>query len=473
MKTKSAQAISKISMMMESMVPVESHSDNVIFHKKWGNKTYGIVREKQGFVIKESLGGIKESDFTYINGLPNMGKYTRPTYQDALGRLSIILSESSATNGSTLQENLKTTLDEDKFVLKAPAPSAPAADPNAEVPVPDESPEGLEDTEEQPEFMSKYGELIEDFKSAEPSDKKWLMMTLVAALDPQGDTEVVDAIKGKLDEVGQEQPDADTDVDAGDGGGFDDGLGESTIVESLSKKAFMSKYKPFGEKPKANAPKGLVKQKKVSTTGTPEKDTAYSGTKDPNETKKGIFEIFDIKPKMSDKSQKGSAKSVKTPYEGTKPPNEGTAFPQKPTKSKTVKEGKESAPFTDTITGTDVYATASVDGEGIERYGQEKKIFDDAKAKSLTAPKGKSEKVESREKSPIKKGGGTSPKADAPKSAPVAEPKTQEPKETKEKEESGESFGGKSSGIKPMQSMGVMRSSILEAAGIDLEDLLS
>lgn len=102
--------------------------------------TYGIVKEKNGYIIKKSL---NESPMDYIDNMKSR-KYYR-SYSEALKRLNLTAKEVNRLNGH--DENITLIGEQEdvkkKFVLKTKKPAAPAADettppepPTADVPAP-------------------------------------------------------------------------------------------------------------------------------------------------------------------------------------------------------------------------------------------------------------------------------------------------------------------------------------------------
>ena len=102
--------------------------------------TYGIVKEKNGYIIKRSL---NESPMEYIDNMKGR-KYYR-SYSEALKRLNLTTKELNRLNG--YDENISLIGEQEdvkkKFVLKTKKPAVPAADettppvpPTADVPAP-------------------------------------------------------------------------------------------------------------------------------------------------------------------------------------------------------------------------------------------------------------------------------------------------------------------------------------------------
>jgi len=110
---------------------------------------YGIVKERQGYIIKK---GLNESDLDYSDPMKNR-KYYR-SYSEAMKKLNLIVAETNRITGNDFEIPLIGEQPEvkKKFVLKtakkaepapdmsAPAPEAPAPDmssPAPETPAPD------------------------------------------------------------------------------------------------------------------------------------------------------------------------------------------------------------------------------------------------------------------------------------------------------------------------------------------------
>jgi hypothetical protein len=100
-------------------------------------KTYGIVKEKLGYIIKS---GLNESTLDYTDNMRNR-KYYR-SYSEAIKRLNLMTKEINTLNGYNYNISLIGEQEEDqkkKFVLKTktatPTPDAPTP-PAGEVPAP-------------------------------------------------------------------------------------------------------------------------------------------------------------------------------------------------------------------------------------------------------------------------------------------------------------------------------------------------
>ena len=95
---------------------VEEQVNSLQYHKTISDGyTYGIVKEKSGYVIKKSL---NESPMEYLDNLKNR-KYYR-SYSEALKRLNLIVKETNRLNN---YENEIPLIGEQKFVLKTKKPA--------------------------------------------------------------------------------------------------------------------------------------------------------------------------------------------------------------------------------------------------------------------------------------------------------------------------------------------------------------
>ena len=99
--------------------------------------TYGIVKEKNGYIIKRSL---NESPMDYLDNMKNR-KYYR-SYSEALKRLNLTAKEINRLNG--YDENIALIGEQEdvkkKFVLKTKKPAEPVADESAMTPPPPAEP---------------------------------------------------------------------------------------------------------------------------------------------------------------------------------------------------------------------------------------------------------------------------------------------------------------------------------------------
>ena len=96
--------------------------------------TYGIVKEKQGYIIKK---GINESSLEYAEPMKNR-KY-HSSYSQALKKLNLIAGELNRLNENEVGTEL---FGEQKKILRlpkqpSPAPEAPAPAPEAPAPLPE------------------------------------------------------------------------------------------------------------------------------------------------------------------------------------------------------------------------------------------------------------------------------------------------------------------------------------------------
>ena len=108
-----------------------------------GNK-YGIVKEKQGYIIKKL---VSESESDYIEPMKNR-KYF-PSYSQALKKLNLMIKENNSLIGN--ESELSLFGEQKKFVLKTPKSAEPAPEAEAPPSLPEpELPAAEEPTDEMP-----------------------------------------------------------------------------------------------------------------------------------------------------------------------------------------------------------------------------------------------------------------------------------------------------------------------------------
>ena len=376
-----------------------------------GDKTYGIIKEGSSFVIKmaNKVKDLVVEDFEYIGGIQNKNKFAHESYNKALTKLQLQLKE-------------------EKYVMKQSSPKPSFNSPPTDDF--DNSGEGVEDATDEDfvddmdggedgdsDFKKKVGSMLADFDDADVDDKKWLLNSLIAKMVMPDDEEAIDSAQSKLNNV-------EGDTDESSEGDFEgDAIEENfTITESMSKKEFLTKMgkqsaAPFTEKPvkeieglttEPNINKGVkVGKVKSGIFGAKENPNVVKGGKIFSENKedgiftepvKGATKGASVKKAASDQKE-GDVKKAKTIFQDYVPPVntgkifEGTDNPNSPfgdTKDTLVNDKKHLTAFREELWSTDV-----VNGEtkyekeaiGIERYGSEKKIFDDATAIENTTPK--------------------------------------------------------------------------------------
>lgn len=362
-------------------------------------KTYGIIKEQSGFIIKESskMINIVLEDFNYIGGVQNKSRNTYESYNKALNKLQL-------------------TLKEEKYVMKQAAPqpkfnAPPAEDVTDDVDVMgDESIDS--DTmgdEGDNEFKERAGAIIGDFVDADIDDKKWLLNSLISKMVTPDDKEAIDSAQGKLNDV-EDEDGEDGEDGMGDMGGLDESY---VITESMSKSAFMSKMQmsPFTETPKNKKEPKLTPEPKLNkgVKGKKPKTGIFGSKSTPNVgqdfkgNENGAFSI-PVKgatkgattKKAAHEEKSGDAKKAKTVFQDyVKPVNVGKVFensnsPFGDTKDTLIATEKNATAFREEIWGVDVvnaetkYEKESI---GIERYGSEKTIFQDETARNKTSPK--------------------------------------------------------------------------------------
>ena len=116
--------IMEIARYNETLNPIKEEETNSLqYHKTISDgHTYGIVKEKNGYIIKKSL---NEAPMEYLDNMKSR-KYYR-SYSEALKRLNLIVKESNRLTG--YQEDIP-LIGEQKFVLKTKKTAdAPPAEP--------------------------------------------------------------------------------------------------------------------------------------------------------------------------------------------------------------------------------------------------------------------------------------------------------------------------------------------------------
>ena len=116
--------IMEIARYNETLNPIKEEETNSLqYHKTISDGyTYGIVKEKNGYIIKKSL---NEAPMEYLDNMKSR-KYYR-SYSEALKRLNLIVKESNRLTG--YQEDIS-LIGEQKFVLKTKKTAdAPPAEP--------------------------------------------------------------------------------------------------------------------------------------------------------------------------------------------------------------------------------------------------------------------------------------------------------------------------------------------------------
>ena len=116
--------IMEIARYNETLNPIKEEETNSLqYHKTISDGyTYGIVKEKNGYIIKKSL---NEAPMEYLDNMKSR-KYYR-SYSEALKRLNLIVKESNRLTG--YQEDIP-LIGEQKFVLKTKKTAdAPPAEP--------------------------------------------------------------------------------------------------------------------------------------------------------------------------------------------------------------------------------------------------------------------------------------------------------------------------------------------------------
>ena len=116
--------ILEIARYNETLNPIKEEETNSLqYHKTISDGyTYGIVKEKNGYIIKKSL---NEAPMEYLDNMKSR-KYYR-SYSEALKRLNLIVKESNRLTG--YQEDIP-LIGEQKFVLKTKKTAdAPPAEP--------------------------------------------------------------------------------------------------------------------------------------------------------------------------------------------------------------------------------------------------------------------------------------------------------------------------------------------------------
>lgn len=254
--------------------------------------TYGIVKEKQGYIIKK---GINESSLDYAEPMKNR-KY-HSSYSQALKKLNLIAGELNRLNenesGTEMFGEQKKILKLPKQPAPAPEPPAPAPEPPAPAPAPETpidvppSPEGMEDmpmddmggedvpmddmgADEMPmddmggempaddeevtfktiqKLTGKLGQKIRTFTEVEEmssEDVKYVLNSILSALDlsklSEEDIEdIMSKIEGEEEvesnydmDIAMEPSDSDTPVDLGDEMGSDEVTVEPEVGEMVS-----------------------------------------------------------------------------------------------------------------------------------------------------------------------------------------------------------------------------------------------
>jgi len=90
--------------------------------------TYGIVREKSGYILKK---GINESELDYSDPMKNR-KYYR-SYSEAMKKLNLVATEVNRVTGNVFETPLIGEQEvKKKFILKTPKPKTPVEEPAPE-----------------------------------------------------------------------------------------------------------------------------------------------------------------------------------------------------------------------------------------------------------------------------------------------------------------------------------------------------
>jgi hypothetical protein len=144
-----------------------------------GNQ-YGIVKEKQGYIIKKM---VSEGQADYIEPMQNR-KYF-PSYSQALKKLNLMIKENNAIVGN--EEQVSLFGEQKKFVLKTP--QAPAAEPVMDEPVAPELPapelpSSVDSTEDAPSEDAPVDDISMDASAevSEPMDNEPVSFKVIQKL---------------------------------------------------------------------------------------------------------------------------------------------------------------------------------------------------------------------------------------------------------------------------------------------------
>jgi cell division protein ZapA (FtsZ GTPase activity inhibitor) len=142
--------------------------------------TYGIVKEKQGYIIKK---GINESSLDYSEPMKNRKYYS--SYSQALKKLNLIAGELNRLNENEVGTEM---FGEQKKILKLPKQAAPAPAPVEEPPMPEPPAPDMSASPEAPAPDMGDEMPMDDMGMEEPA----------------------------MDDMGGEEMDVNVDVEAGD-----------------------------------------------------------------------------------------------------------------------------------------------------------------------------------------------------------------------------------------------------------------
>ena len=115
--------IMEIATYGESSKNTDYHTSTNSFSKRAADGVlYAIVQEKDGYYVKS---GLNESELDYVNGLANKRRNRYRSYSAALKRINLMLKPINEQYNSGHGDSLYEQAEEEKVVIKTPAPGAP------------------------------------------------------------------------------------------------------------------------------------------------------------------------------------------------------------------------------------------------------------------------------------------------------------------------------------------------------------
>lgn len=222
------------------------HKGKIEFIKKVGQKSFGIINERNLYVVKECNkdGKLYADDFTYIQHPNVKAKYSRKTIQEAIRLLNAYILE----NQYQLNIPVATPEPEEEIPASVPNTDAPAEDPinlddttdtdglDDQTDNSEESVDGDNDTQIQ-KIVGKLGQLILNNKSP---NKNSITVGALKSIISQGFNVLTDDEQGKIaDKVESEiNKDDNSDVSTDDDGfdadadtNTDDGLQDDFLSD--------------------------------------------------------------------------------------------------------------------------------------------------------------------------------------------------------------------------------------------------
>ena len=241
--------IMEIATYGESSKNTDYHTSTNSFSKRAADGVlYAIVQEKDGYYVKS---GLNESELDYVNGLANKRRNRYRSYSAALKRINLMLKPINEQYNSGHGDSLYEQAEEEKVVIKTPAPAAPPVptglsgmgmgdedmdidvdmemgDEDMDVDVDMGGEEGFDQLEQTPtvkaiqKLTGKLGQRMREYEDEMDSDMiKYVLNSVISAVDldelDDGDRDdIVSRLEPELEDEYGMGDEFDVDMEMGD-----------------------------------------------------------------------------------------------------------------------------------------------------------------------------------------------------------------------------------------------------------------